>query len=740
MPFSVSTCLTGLGTVTLGPTLTIYSNPIPPNNQGVFVGNVSTSLITGGACPYTFIVPDGTTTVRLFDPVTFCYADIPVSNNNVCSTCNLTFTSISNNLLSTINVGSLAGTCDPAITDYRINWYGPNNPTQLAFTSGEGTIWSARDATQPITPTSLDAPFLQSGTYVSKITEVKLNNARFSYIGGPNNVLSPSLLNCSYTVSVSPYTCLNGIDPPIDGYYAHQKEYTSDGSSLPQGYTADFSLAAGTKAFIWAFQPYSVYDTLKLTFNGSSYANPIVLEEIQIGSGLSSNTLPTTFPKVWSQQSYEEYRKITMLTGLIVNNNDSISIKVTPNPSFNNTNWKLKFGCYTPTTTTKTCLDDYKNKPYMIQKSSILTGLTDTCGSVFISFKVSGCSGLDNLTYFTSDLYNLTSKSSIQYASTNEPSKLSDSITATFRPERTILGESSSNLTDLCTSGIINSGTITVSKSNVNEFTIFCTNQSDILEFESSFNNRITASKNLAPGVYVNDPTDINYYRFIQFKHYSNAGNTLCGDSTLYFGWWIHVSSTYTLVPTPGGYLMTVQTPLITNNYVCTSACDANCPGIINGYITGAQGCNTLRSQIFNYSNTSRLRFTKPFWYSRTLKLIISPKKDTSEPIGYLQLTPKYSTNTYAWSSDGLNTLLPSFFATSWDWENHFAEKGTTTNTPYYNQDLFKYKVYVVSYPPNFRFQIFAQPISNFSASGTYITAPVYDSDFPSAFNPTYVY
>ena len=33
MPFSVSTCLTGLGSVTLGPTLTIYSNPISPTNQ-----------------------------------------------------------------------------------------------------------------------------------------------------------------------------------------------------------------------------------------------------------------------------------------------------------------------------------------------------------------------------------------------------------------------------------------------------------------------------------------------------------------------------------------------------------------------------------------------------------------------------------------------------------------------------------------------------------------------------------
>lgn len=733
MPFSVSTCLTGLGSVTLGPTLTIYSNPIPPNNQGVFVGNVSTSLITGNACPYTFIVPDGTTTVRLFDPVTFCYADIPVSDNNVCSTCNLTFTSISNNLLSTINVGSLAGTCDPAITDYRINWYGPNNSTLLAFTSGAGTIWPVRDATQPITPTSLDAPFLEPGTYVSKITEVELNNVRFSYIGGPNNVLSPSLLNCSYTVSVSPYTCLNGVTPKIDGYYAHQKTYITDGSSPPKSGNALISLGAGTQSLIWAFSGVSIYDTLTLTFNGSSYPNPIILESFRLGGDISTDTRPTTFPKRYASSG--EFKKITMLTGLIVNDNDTIAINVTPNtnPAYA-TSWNLKFGCRTNTPASKICLDDYKNKPYKIQKSSIIP-TPGGCGNVGIFFNVSGCSTNDNALFFNSDLVKLTSDISNEVYSFDNITKLRSFGYDYFRPQLTSINQNNSSLPLGCTSSGANTGTITISKSNVNEFTIFCSNQSDILAFESSFNTSRNTAINTAglPAYNPNDSTNINYYRFFQFEYYTNLGNYSCGDGTTDTSAWLHCNSTYTLNPTVGGYLMTIQTPLISYNYPCTS-CIVNCSNL-SYYVTQA---NNLRNSTFNYTNTSGLRKTNPFRYSMAYSEGSTPAIMEREFIGTVNLSPKYSTNTYASTSDGLNTLLPSLSATSWDWQNHFAEVDATTVNPFYRQQVFKYKIVVVTFTP-LRFQLFGAPISNFLA-GAYDPIPIYDSLYPNSYNSTYIY
>ena len=79
MPFSASTCLTYTGTTTLGPTFKVYTNPTSPTIPGTYLMDVPTSSITGGNCPYTFIVPDNTTTIRLFDPISLCYADIPIT-------------------------------------------------------------------------------------------------------------------------------------------------------------------------------------------------------------------------------------------------------------------------------------------------------------------------------------------------------------------------------------------------------------------------------------------------------------------------------------------------------------------------------------------------------------------------------------------------------------------------------------------------------------------------------------
>ena len=79
MPFSASTCLTYTGTTTLGPTFNVYTNPTSPTIPGTYLMDVPTSSITGGNCPYTFIVPDNTTTIRLFDPISLCYADIPIT-------------------------------------------------------------------------------------------------------------------------------------------------------------------------------------------------------------------------------------------------------------------------------------------------------------------------------------------------------------------------------------------------------------------------------------------------------------------------------------------------------------------------------------------------------------------------------------------------------------------------------------------------------------------------------------
>jgi len=729
MPFSASTCLSYLGSSILGSTLKVYTNPISLTNPGTFLMDVSTSSVTGGNCPYNFVVPDGTTTIRLFDPTSFCYCDIPVSDNNVCSTCNLEFATISNNELSTIYVGNLTGSCDTSIDNYRIEWYGPDNPSTLAFTSGKGSIFP-HQVTQPITSSSLDAPLLLPGYYVSKITEVELNGVRFSSTGGTNNVLSTGLVYCSTGATVSSFTCSNGIYtyPP----YAHSKSYTTDGSSTPQSLSASYTLSANTSHFIWAFQAYSIYDTLTLTFSGSSYSNPIVLENIRLGGDAGgTNFTPTTFPKIYGTSG--EYRKIITLTGLTVNNGDSIIINLNPNPTVNATSWNLKFGCYSNPTASKTCLDSYKNSPYKIKKETISSS-TNSCGEVTINLSVSGCSTSDNSSFFNSDLATLSSSVYGNYVNTDNTTKLVQVGYGPFYTGRTQVSGGGPGFGINCTNSGTN--TISITKSGTTGVDFFFSNLSDLTAYYNSFTAATTTVKNVvtANGTFINDPTTINYYRFITLRFPTNTGNVLCGDSVNYTDREFHCNVSCTTGTTSGGYTMFISTPLLTNNYTCPSICTISCPSCIDSRVNSN---NTTRNNTFStITNTSGLRLLAPFWDTNYCQLQTLSGFSGQTNDGYVRLDIKYSTTTYA-SSGITNTLIPSLSGVTWDWGNHFNEVSPSSSNPYYQQDLFRYRVAITSFSP-LTYQIYATPISNFVAQGTEVLA--YDSTSPLSYNPTYVY
>ena len=77
MSFSVSTCLSHTGLRPLGPTIYVYSDV---DSYGLVIDTVLTSDITGENCPYILLVPDNTTNVKLFDPISKCFCVIPISN------------------------------------------------------------------------------------------------------------------------------------------------------------------------------------------------------------------------------------------------------------------------------------------------------------------------------------------------------------------------------------------------------------------------------------------------------------------------------------------------------------------------------------------------------------------------------------------------------------------------------------------------------------------------------------
>ena len=719
MSFSVSVCLTNTGTQSLGSTLSIYSNPVTNLIPGTFVRTVPTTSITGANCPYTFLVPDGTQSIRIFDPLTFCYVDIPVSDNNVCITCELGLNNITNNVLGQINVGSLTGTCDGSIDDYTMSWYGPNSTTNLAFTSGQGTLFSGQyQYTQPLT--SVNSPVLNPGVYVARINNVSLNGINFSSTGGTGNILSCSLTSCTTNVTVDSYSCLNG-DPLTTDGYGHFRDFTYNGTQPPSILTTKLRLEANTQSVVLAFRGYGIYDTIKLTLSGSAYQTPIQLEEITVGSNSGGDIFtPTTWPKSTSTSSL--FRKIIDLSTLTIYQNDVIDIKVTPNNSTNETNWQLYFGCSTKPTGTKTCLDTYKDTPYKIKQSTIpLTLTASAAGSCPITyslnFSVSGCNYNNNSSWINSNLYKFTNTSSsynnINTSTVNNLLSLPfDSIYDSYyaisaggivSQSRTCQSSVGSNYRIEKTSGFLK---------------IYFSNINDLYTFGDSFNSTKTTTTNYnsGTGIYTTNNADIDYYRGIVFYYKTND---ICGDGATENQITIPVNSTLASGTTTDlGYSHFITLTLPTQSYN-SSAC-----------LAGTCGCNSLSSFITSLNNSINTSFTEtrtklltnPFGYSYYYFRDLQSSRLEDGESGYVYTTYIYGDKTYP-ASGGTNfnsTLIIPNGVTSWDWTNHFF-----ISSNQYFQYVFYYSVKAKTPLTSLGFEIYGYSISNFDL-GTY--RKIYDS------------
>jgi hypothetical protein len=376
MSFSAQTCLTNTGTTTLGSNILFYSDTDGYNTS---FGSTPTSSIIGGNCPFTITgIPDGTTSIKLYDPTSNCCVTIPIQSNDFCITCDLDFTVLSATTVSQIVAGNLTGSC-ASITDYVVYWYGPNSNTNIGYISGKGSAFSYQ-FTHPLTGSS--AIFAQAGTYTPVIDKVKISGLTFSQTGGSGNYLAN--LDCFSPITVSPLTCNNGASV---GNYNHVFQFSGASLGLsPVPLEATFQLSSTTNYFAFSFQGFTVSDRLTLNFSGVNYSDKITLEDIVLGSNTSSNFL--SFPR--SGGTPNAYYRVLTLSGLTRGVNDFITITVTPNTANTSTNWAFSCQCL-ETFNCSSCFDNYINSPYPIIGSSI-TGVTGTCSQLNVLFSVSGCS------------------------------------------------------------------------------------------------------------------------------------------------------------------------------------------------------------------------------------------------------------------------------------------------------------------------------------------------------------
>jgi hypothetical protein len=539
MSFSASTCITNTGTTELGPTLLFYSDV---TGFGTSFGSDSTENLIGDNCPYIMEnIPDGTTIVRIIDPVTNCGVDIVLQSSDLCNICNLNFDVYETQTVSQIVAGNLVGSCDDDISDYIINWYGPGEgSTNLAFTSGFGTEFAdiGWDNTHPLTGSS--SPLIQAGVYTPVIDRVIVNDVAYSTTGAPGTYVAN--LNCfdSSQVTVDALRCDNGNNV---GDYSHHYLFENVSVGVPpDSLSASFFLSANTNYLAWRFKGFDVPDRLKFTFYGSSYSNnPIVVEDIVVGADLTnSNLTNSAFPK--SADTYDFYAKVTCFTAFTITEGDYITVEITPNSTNQNTKWDFYFTCL-ETFDCTSCLDNFKNTPYKIVLSSVTSNLV-SCNRNQVIFDISGCSsnelstsdtykyfniGPGTLSNYFNSLYTPWPFNSIFYFSKiicttpNTPT-----TNATCNPPYTICSTSSNN-------------TISYNKSIVNGEGLITIQFSSLSDLETYYNSYQFTISSL--GVY-NDNTQLDFYRYFSLK-IPVPQNPLepCGDTTNYKIYNIHCTS-----------------------------------------------------------------------------------------------------------------------------------------------------------------------------------------------------
>jgi hypothetical protein len=731
MSFSASTCLTNSGTVPLGGVFNIYSNVDQFFNA--FQLNVTYSQLFGGNCPYIMgNVPDGTTSIKIIDTLTKCCVTIDINSNDLCTTCDLSFDTYQNNIIGRIVAGELTGSCENEITDYKIFWYGPDSTTNVAFTSGFGTEFTPYDLTHPLIGNN--SPTALSGEYIPVIDKIKLNGLNFSQTGGTGYIQAELECFNATTVNVSPFTCDNGTEV---GDYTHRVNFSGASSdNVPLTLQSTFELDPTTNYFAWKFKGFSVPDSLKITFSGSSYDNPIILEYWTIGGqNITSNIGLLTIPK--SGQTSNYFSKVTSLTTLTINSGDYLILEVIPNPSNPQTNWDFYFTCL-DTFDCSLCLDSYLNTPYKIDTSTITNTSEGSCGQRRIRFSISGCSDNQN---FSSDIgkYLL---SQINIAA-NQFSRVGTNNTTFLLENPTIVSTGTTSCSwggsgndPICSPS--NNNTIKFEKtieSGIGKINMVFSNLNDLILYKNSYE-----SKKLSSG-WVNNPNNINYYKYAKLAIPNNTGNQICGDGTTSLIFSIHYSSVITTGQTSTQYTLTMPMPTITNQ-MSFGTCEQNCTGNVNNAVNEINNSSIITTNNTIKETNTGSKYTDPFFQTWFVTYSVNPGSYSNTFVGLYRMFNTFNSTIPFSGSSSPYIQIPALSSQTCD----FSSKGTTFNSgnpqEFQQVYVYDYKLDITNPPDLTSFTISANPISNGIRTTTNYpdNAVTVVNGVVTSFNPSYAF
>lgn len=654
MEFSISTCLTNKGT-SQGP-YDIYSDIDGYNTP--FLTNVSSTDLFGENCPHIINnVPDNTTSIKIIDTSTNCCVIIEIESNELCITCDISFDIYVREGIGKITAGNLTGSCENQITDYKISWYGPNSDEDIAFTSGFGNEFGPYDLTHPLTGTS--SPTAISGIYKPVIDIIKINGLDFTKDGGNGTIQSE--LDCfeTTTVEVFPFTCDNGTEV---GDYTHRVNFNASFGVTQLTLKSTFKLNSTINYFAWKFRGFTIPDTLKITFYGEAYNEPIILEFYTVGSELTNSNY-NTFPRLINTNT--DLQKVTNLSNFVITDNDYLLLEVIPNSVNPQTNWDFYFTCLTDFDC-DLCHDQYINDPYKIISSSIVI-TPQTCDRVRIRFDLSGCTLND---YAFTDIYKYAGSTGIR------PFFLGSSLifNSDLFYEQTSCSSGGSGSSRLCS--LPNNNIITFEKTVINNAGVInmtFTDVNDLNAYYTSYINRKNIQINKTVNPWIDDPNTINYYKYLTLQIPNTVGDNLCGDGVTYLEFPVHLSSVPISGATNGLYTLTIPMPTIQVGLLTFSECELFCNSRLSNMVNTINTSSTGTTNNVSFTNNKGSRFTLPFNFINEFS--ISTRQALSGTIGSgyssnerINQTLPVSGTTY--------TLIPSLTGLTCD----ISDKGEVTS------------------------------------------------------------
>lgn len=702
-----------------------YSTPIAQN--------ITLNELTARTTPFNILVPKTALQVMVFDVANNIETYTTINENNLCITSDLGFDIFEQETVGRIIAGNLTALTQSQITDYKVNWYGPDSTTNLAFTTGKGVRYQYQYQHPLINNSAL---FASAGYYRPVIDKVWLSDIEilgekcdFSQTGNTqySNNPVPALLTCfdDVLVGVSAFTCDNGNSSDLP-QYEHRVKFTSTGNGVvPQPLSATFKLDTTTKYFAWRFTGEAIPDQLKLIFIGSAYSQPIVLEYWQLGGNFSFFPFifqPNDFPKIYD--SYTFFNKVTCLTGLTINSGDTIEMQVTPNTSNTSTNWDFYFTCINRDFDCSFC----EKYPRRIILSSITLNNISTCSQSF-NFKFENKTDCDAIN------------------SNNDLSKyvgieFYDSTYNIFNKQSLVCGQSTTTQGPQSVCATPQPYTIKYEKTIGN----FKTTTNNIIYINTWYQEYIYWKNLYGNTPNINDPTKIEYYRSFIINIPTAQGLTDCGDGTIPYNFNIHISSVVTTGQTGSDYWINFTMPTMVFNYtVPTSSCSRNCTDFL--YKRFISTINDYSSNINNNKTiiTNRgSRYLKMAWGFELITENLQAQSTTYSISSSANIFA-YNNETYPASGSPL-TLIPSLSAkTCENFNNKFYSSQTydksITNTNYMTRLNGYYIIELIDFDTK-QYKFYANTTIN---SGTTYPTPInlehiltYNNGVKTVINPAY--